>query len=357
MLRQSVFVLILGGIAWGQNSVPATGAAPKPPAIQTLQPSSEPQPIAPDAAVITLQGVCDKTEIKSQADCKTIVTKAEFEKIADALDPNMAAVVRRRFAMQYARALTLAARAHELGLDQGQKYEELVALARIQALAQLTTRTLQEKATQVSAREIEDYYQKNLDAFQEATLERVFVPRNKQLPPSKVKLTEAASQKRVAEGETVMKAKAETLRARAIKGEKLEALQAEAFQSAGLQSSPPTTQLGVLRSTSLPPNHQSVFELRAGEISPLILESTGYYFYKMDEKKAVPIETAREDIRRTLAGQRMQEYAQELDHSSKTTLNENYFPAQPVGTSLDSHSHAESGPSRPPARVPTAENK
>lgn len=360
MLRQSVFCLILGTMAWGQSAAPAPGAAPKPPGVQTLQPRSnaEPREVAPDAPVITLQGVCDKATIKSQADCKTVVSKAEFEKLTNALDPGMAPAVKRRFAMQYARALTLAVRAHEMGLDQGPKYEELMLLVRTQALAQLTTKALQDKAAQISEAEIADYYQKNLATFQEATLERVFVPKTKQFPASPTKLSESAGKKRAEDGEASMKVKAEALRTRAGKGEKFEALQAEAFQYAGLKTAPPATQLGAMRPASLPPNHQSVMDLQSGQVSPLIADVTGYYFYKLENKKALPLEEAKDDIRRTLTGQRMQEYAQELEHSSKATLDDNYFPAQaPAGGMTTAPGKAESGPLRPPARVPTAENK
>jgi hypothetical protein len=55
--------------------------------VQDLPASLPEQKISPDAPVITIEGVCDKGT--AAADCKTVVTRAEFEKIVNTMMPNM----------------------------------------------------------------------------------------------------------------------------------------------------------------------------------------------------------------------------------------------------------------------------
>src|ERR1700689_3732317 len=159
MTKYGLVCLLLGAMAWGQaassTSPPAAGQAGAP-ASSTMSsaPSNdaEASKVAPDAPVITINGVCANASADQAADanCKTVITRAEFEKILDAVQPNMPPRVRRQFAMRYASALATAQRAQQLGLDKGPKYDERLKLARIQILAQAFNQSVQEKAGQIS---------------------------------------------------------------------------------------------------------------------------------------------------------------------------------------------------------------
>jgi len=79
------------------------------------------------------QSPADKTKA---SDCKTVVTRAEFEKLIDALSPNMPAPARRQLATRYAMGLVMAHEAHKMGIDQGPRFEELLRIARLQVASQ-----------------------------------------------------------------------------------------------------------------------------------------------------------------------------------------------------------------------------
>src|SRR5438045_9600230 len=90
---------------------------------------------------------------------------------------------RRQVATKYANLIVMAHEARKMGLDKGPHYEELMKIGRMQVLAQVLGQDLQEKATQIPESEIQDNYKKNDAAYQEADLQRLFIPHSKQLEP------------------------------------------------------------------------------------------------------------------------------------------------------------------------------
>src|SRR5256885_15698955 len=263
MLCRGVTCLLLGARAWGQaadsTSPPPAAPAQNPAAQSNPQPAAPPAEtkapeaanIPPDGAVITIQGLCDNppADKTKASDCKTVITRAEFEKLVDALAPNMAPPARRQLATSYAMGLVMAHEAHKMGLDQGPRFEELLRIARVQVAAQQLGHALQEKATQVPDKDIEDYYRNNGAAYDEASLERILIPKTRQTPApaTKVKLSEAETKKREQDGEAAMKTKGEALRVRAAAGEPFSKLQDEAYVFAGLKTKPPNPTLGKVR--------------------------------------------------------------------------------------------------------------
>jgi len=130
MTKYGLVCLLLGALAWGQAASPAStpaagqSSAPAGGAMNPAQSSdAEASKVAPDAPVVTINGVCENASADKASDpnCKTVITRAEFEKILDAVQPNMPSRVRRQFAMRYASALAMAEKAQELGLDKGPK--------------------------------------------------------------------------------------------------------------------------------------------------------------------------------------------------------------------------------------------
>jgi hypothetical protein len=315
--RGLVCLLLLSTFAWGQAAKPTTS---------TQEPAAEPAKVAPDAAVITIPGLCDKEPAdKTSADCKTIVTRAEFEKLIEAVAPTMPPTARRQLATRYANGLMMAHEAEQMGLDKGPRYEEMMKVSRIQVLAQELGRSMQEKADQVPDKDIEDYYNKNTAQFEEADLHRLFIPKNKQLEPTSEKLSEEATKKRQELAEASMKAVAEKLQARAAAGEDFNKLQAEAFLAAGLKAKAPNTDMGKIRRTALPPAHAAAFDLKTGQVSALITDGSGFFVYKMGERDTVPLDKAKEEIHNILRGQRMQDSMEAMQHAATPTLNDEYF--------------------------------
>src|SRR5437016_1662282 len=106
---------LLGGAAIAQSNSQPVLKPRNDTTVQDLPSAGAEQKISPDTPVITVNGVCDQGA--GAADCKTVVTRAEFEKIVNALQPNMPKQQQKALANQYAMALLLAGKAHEQGLD------------------------------------------------------------------------------------------------------------------------------------------------------------------------------------------------------------------------------------------------
>src|ERR1035441_10811188 len=119
MRFQYLACLLLAGLAYGQTAPPAT---PPAPAGAKAEPSASAVPnkapeikTGPDDPVITLKGFCADSTQQGDA-CKTVITRAQFEKLADALQPGMSPAIRRQLATRYSWILKMSAEAEKRGL-------------------------------------------------------------------------------------------------------------------------------------------------------------------------------------------------------------------------------------------------
>jgi len=349
-MRRVLVYFLLGALAWGQAArAPAPPQKPAATASSTSTPGTTQVPLT--AAVITIPGTCDQPEAgKAKAsDCKTVITREEFEQLLNAVAAGAPPATRRQLATRYANGIVMAHQAHEMGLDQGPRYEELLKITRIQVLSQELVKHLQEKSSAISDKEVEDYYQGNAPAYQEADVQRLYIPRTKQ-PDPKEKLSDEEAKKRDQESQDAMKKEAESLRSRAAAGEDMDALQKEASTLAGLSTSTPSTKLGKVRRTTLPPDQSSVMDLKAGQVSELFASPGGYFVYKALETNVLPLEKVREEIRGTLRSQRMKDSMAAIQQASTPQLNEQYFgqaPATPQETPKDTKPPGKSSESAP----------
>lgn len=344
MTHRGLVCLLLGGLAWGQATQPAaTPAAPQSSAAPMSEPAETKQPdpskVPADAPVITIAGMCKNApadKASSDPNCKTVITKSEFEALVDAVAPNLPAPSRRQLATRYATGLVMANEAEKMGLDKGPHYEEMLKISRMQVLAGELQKSLQEKASNVPDADIQKYYDDNKAAYEEADLKRIFIPKNKQLEPSKVKLTEEQEKKRQEDAEAAMKAEADKLHTRAVGEEDWAKLQEEAFQAAGFKAKAPSTDMGKVRRSGLPPAQApQVFDLATGKVSPVIADTSGYFIYKMGAKDTEPLDKVKEEIHNTLRAQRMQDSMQAVQQSGTPTLNDEYFgPEQAPGAEM-----------------------
>jgi hypothetical protein len=335
MIRSGLVCLLLGVLAWGQaakspQDASTQTAPPSNPAAQTKPGEVAKVPL--DTAVITINGLCDHPPIDKAAvsGCKVVFTRAQFETFADLVQPNLPPVQRRQLAANYADMLILAEQAQEMGLDKGPRFEELLKLQRLSLLRELLKEALREKATQISDKDIADYYRQNISAYEEAQLQRLYVPRSQQLDPPKQQLTASELQKRQQDSEAAMKKEADELHARAVAGEDFAKLQEEAYKVAQIETALPPSKMQTYRRRDLSPAQVSVMDLKSGEISPVILDGNGYFIYKAGEKDTVPLEKARDQIISTLRSQRLQQYMKAAQQSATTVLNDEYFTLTPV---------------------------
>ena len=330
--------LLLGTLAWGQQ-IPAQPTVPpefRPPATapatdnddQEAAPASASK-VAPDAAVVTIKGLCahmPSTTSASNPPCETVITRAQFESLADAILTNMKPAMKRQIAEVYPNLLAMAREAEARGLENSPRFQERIAFARVQILSQELIRQIDEQSANIPQKDIEDYYQRHIADFKKATLERVFVPirkRTDSLP--KEQATPEALNAQQKEGEEAMSRVAEELRTKAVAGEAFMQLQKEAYAAAGATAVPPNPSLGQVSASSLPSNHASAFDLNPGEVSQVFSDSAGHYIYKVDAKGTEPLEEVADQIRKTLQNQHREQVIQTVKQPISTQINEAYF--------------------------------
>jgi hypothetical protein len=286
--------LLLASLAYGQAAPLAT-----PPAAGDVPEVK----VGPDDPVIMVNGFCAGRADTGTA-CKTVITREQFEKLTDALQPGMSLSLRLNVANAYARNLRMSAAAEKRGLDKAPAFEEEMRYARMQLLAQDLTRALQAEANNITDADLADYYKRNESSYEQATMARIFVPRAKQ--STAVHGDDEDVQTRLDE-EAMTKVAAE-LRARAVKGEDPDKLQIEAYAAAGIPRTNSDTKMEKVRRAALPPRHEAVMEMKPGEVSEVFSDPGGAHFiYKMISKQTLTLEEAKTEIRTTISSQRYRE--------------------------------------------------
>jgi hypothetical protein len=417
MRKSWLLCVLLGTLAWGQAAPgtppPATpaavpgnaGQAPSPMARPQAGPPMQQAPAGPDtsasvpdnAAVITITGVCaaqpktatvkgtaakpataaTKTAATKTAatkapaaDCKTIITKAEFEKLAGALAPSVTPQVRRQLGGVLPQLVAATTIAEKENLDKTSDFKEKLKFTRMRLLSAELTQNIQKEAAKVPEEQIASYYKEHPDTFELFNLDRLYIPRTKQ-PDAEgkddkdkddddkgAKLTEEQQKAKQAEekakadaAEQAMTQLAETLRVRAAAGEDFAKLQKEAFEAAGMKGSP-SVNLPKVRRTALPAAHVGVLELKVGEVSQVLSDNAGHYVYKVNGKDMIPLDQAEQEIHSTLQNQRSRELTEKMNSSYKVVPNEAYFgpggPGAPPPPRIQNRQNAPMGGRMPP---------
>jgi hypothetical protein len=361
--------LLSGAMAWSQaqpggttapppTPPPGTPGAEQAPNAKEAEAPKPPAEVAEDAAVITIVGVCPpsttasktaagKTAMASSAkkasECKTVITRREFEKIASGLSPNVTPQLKRQLSSVLPRFMAMSEIAKKQGLEKTEAYQETLKFAKMQILTTELQRSTQERSEKISDADIDKYYKENPEAYEQFSLDRLFIPRNKQVEPEKVedeeKLTDEqrkakdeADKAKQEQGQQELDKLADSLRERAAKGEDFTQLQKEAYEAAGMKMDAPTVNLPKVRRTGLPPAHAAVFNLKVGEVSQVISDNGGHYIYKVVSKEELPLDQVSQEIRNTLKNQNMKDTMEKYTSSYHVETNEAYFgPPTPQG--------------------------
>ncbi|HLZ42511.1 MAG TPA: peptidyl-prolyl cis-trans isomerase [Candidatus Sulfotelmatobacter sp.] len=387
MIRKNwLLCVLLGTLAWGQAapSAPAPSqpsqapaeqeAKPQAPAPAPAMPTPPPAPedksasVPANAAVLTIEGVCPpqpktaastktatgaKTSAAktSTAGCKTIITKAQFEKLANSLAPSVTPQLKKQLAGLLPRLMAMSEDAQKQGLDKTPEFAERVKFVKMQVLSQALQQQIQKKAADIPESELQAYYKEHPETFEQYNLDRIFVPRTKQaeteaktdedkdekLTEEQQKAKEAADKAKAEEGEQAMSKLAEQLRTRAAAGEDFAKLQKEAFEAAGMKIESPTVNLPNVRRTGLPPGHTAVFDLKPGDVSQVISDSGGHYIYKLNSKTEVPFDQAKSEIHSKMQNDRMRDMMEKVNKSFNVIPNEDYFGPGGVGQAPPPH--------------------
>lgn len=383
MRKSWLLCVLMGTLAWGQaaqpGTTPAQAAPGQAPANETSQgavhsappagageatkpaPAPVPAPEVPEnAVVLTIKGVCPAAATKTAAtktgaktaaakkpaDCKTEMTRAQFEKIAHGLSPNVTPQLKRQLETALPRFMAMSEAAKAKGLENSEQYKETLKMAKMQILTNTLQRQVQEDADNIPPAMIEKYYKDNPEAYEQFSLDRIFIPRNKQpnagdkeeakeakepekLTDEQQKAKEADEKAKQEKGEQELNKLADDLRARAAAGEDFTNLQKEAFDAAGTKVENPTVNLPKVRRTGLPAAQTSVFDLKQGEVSQVISDNGGHYIYKVVNKDVLPLDQVKDEIHNKLKSERTKEMMDKYTNSFQSIPNEAYFGPAP----------------------------
>ncbi len=296
----------------GQSSAPASDAA------APVGYSADATKVPMNQVVITLKGVCQPKAPATTppAGCVSSLTREQFEKMTKALQqpgkPPMPPDVLRNFASQYSKLLVFADAARELGLENDARVQEILQFARNQILTDALNQHIVQEYSNLSDKQIEDYYNQNPKKYVEANLQRIMIPRA--VASDKPKPTDAEQT-----------AFAEKIRERWVAGEDPVKLQQEVMNHAGLTTAPPDVNVGGRRPGTLPEAHEAVFELKPGAISQVFSDPGSSYIYKLVSIRQVPLSDVKASITSTLQRQMITDKIQQIQSSATVDLNEAYF--------------------------------
>lgn len=265
--------------------------------------------------VLTVHGICSAARTAKPRDCKTVVTRAEFEKLVNALNPAMSKYERRQLADNYAHILTLSHEAIKRGMDKDPKVLERLRYNRLRILAGEMATDIYEEAMRTPESEADRYYEEHKENFRRYSLERIFVPKEKQ--------GELAG-KDPENGAAELRALADQVRSRAVAGEDFDKLQKEVIAASGIKGEMDVHLKDISR-RGVPEAHKQIFDLPAGEVSPLITDDTGYYLYRIVSSEIAPLKDVRQLALTEIQSAKQAKAFQKIDEAAKADVNQNYF--------------------------------
>ncbi|HZU34184.1 MAG TPA: peptidylprolyl isomerase [Candidatus Angelobacter sp.] len=322
MLRFFMTVLLLATSAAAMQTSSTT---------QPTKPVSKTQPAsasdskgstssASSEPVITIHASCANLGTGKATDsCTRVVNKQEFDVVVNGLNaigPALLPMQKRSVAEGYANTILNYEAAKKAGVEKDPRFAEVMRLARMRAMGDMYRAMMQEKASKVTAEEIQSYYKDNPGKFEELTVRRVTLPRYN---VNNLKDEEFAEKARKV---------ADEIHDRAAKGEDLEALQKDAFETLGLKN-PPTTKMAPVRhGVFAPEQEKQLFALKPGEVSGVIEQSSAFIIFKLEGRETLTQEQAKDEITRAIIKQHQEK--QESASAIKIDYNEQYLGQAPA---------------------------
>jgi hypothetical protein len=335
MIRIFIASILAGTCVYAQ-----TAAAPAAPALSSVPATQQPAPplpqqpfnpdnVAPNAPVVVIHGVCPKDAASAKTGsakdgsgksdpCQTVITKEQFNSMLSGMNlavqiSNPAAM--RSFAESYSQLLALASEGQKSGAENDSRFQELMRIAHIRALADSYRHSLDEKYSNPSQQEIEAYYNENIPKYDSFKVERIIVP---SINPSRTPAARAEHDKKIQQ-------LAADIRERAARGEETQKLQDEVYKTLALPTSP-RTDLGMKRRGSFPAGiEKDILALKPGEVTKLESEMSGFNMYKLRSRDTIPVESVKAEIIRDLHQKNMEAAIKAVTGNIHPELNEQFF--------------------------------
>jgi hypothetical protein len=240
-----------------------------------------------------------------------------LDKFVNAFAPDASETVRGRLAVQYARTVAFSALAEQQGFEKNpvlaKEIDIQLKLIRMRILASAFLQNLQNQTTSIAESEIQKYYDKHRDQYEQAQVRRLSVPLV--VPTENGRPLDRAA----------VKSEMEELRGRAVAGEDFNQLQQDAYKHLHVQATPPPVNVMMLRRSNLQGDEAKAFDLNPGEISTVLDLPAAFAVVKIDSKAPMPIESVRQEIEAALRGGRMQNDISKLAKKISAQFNLEYL--------------------------------
>lgn len=325
MLRVFLFSMLASACALAQAAPQTPSGAPIASVPPQARQAFHPESVSSDAVVLEIQGVCSPLGdgVTKKSPCMTQITKSQFAAMIAAVNtstPMTTSVAQRGFAEGYVQLLALADAAEKAGIDKDPEFVELMKIVRIRTLGEAYRHYLENKANNPTPEELEAYYKQNAAKFETIKVERVIVP------PStgrNAKTTPADAGKKAKE-------LANAIRERAVKGEDMTVLQADAYKTLGLPA-PPNADMGTRRRGTLPPAIEAeLFALKPGEVTKVEIEPAGFTIYRLRTHDQPSIDSIRSELLHDMHLQYVSGAIKTVQDGVHSNLNMDYFVPFPA---------------------------
>jgi hypothetical protein len=292
------------------------------------QQSFNPDNVAPTDPVVTIHGVCPKNAASAKTgskdvsgkdgSCQTVITKEQFNTMLSGMSLTSQITTpsaMRNFAESYSQLLSLADAGEKAGAENDPRFQELMRIARIRALADSYRHSLEDKYSNPSQDEIDAYYKENIANYDSFKVERIIIP---SINPNRTPAGRAEYEKKFQQ-------LANDIHERAARGEETQKLQDEVYKTLSLPS-PPKTDLGMKRRGGLPAGiEKDLLALKPGEVTKLEAEMSGLNIYKLRSRDTIPVEYVKSEIVRDLHQRNMEAAIKSVTGSTHSDLNEQFF--------------------------------
>jgi hypothetical protein len=317
--------LLLNGVILAGQS-PSTGSSPKGHehygATKGPRADQSPQPLSEGTDVMSVQYRCAPSQASgAPKPCVISVSKAEFDALVSALDPNMPESSRISLASEYARLLIMAAAAQQRGIDQTEDFKTLVKYATLQLLSTRLVRDINGHPNKVvSEADIDRYLSDHEGDYQQVTFDKVVLPKNSGIAGKSISAEAYANE----------------LHRRAVNGESFTKLQAE-VTGLSAQDAAGHGRVGPISCLSLLESQRQVCRMKPGEISPVLQDQTGFSILKLVALQAVLRDQAKAQVRELLKRQALQTEIESVRTPVALNLDERYFGKLPSADVAHKH--------------------
>ena len=256
---------------------------------------AKPADVPPTTPVVTLKGVCKDKLAKTG--CETVITRDDLDRYVRTFAPDVSETARGRLAVQYAGTVAYSSLAEQQGLDKNptlaHEIEVELKLVRMRILGTAYLQSLQAQTTPIAPAEIQKYYEDHRALYEQVQVRRLSVPFV--VPTADGRPLDRAA----------VKTQMDELRTRALAGEDLNQLQQDAYQHLHIQAAPPPVNVMPLGRLGVQGEETKVFDLNAGEFSPVLDLPASYAVFKVESKEPVALQFVRQDIEAALRAEQL----------------------------------------------------